>query len=397
MFDFKKDKQLNNQVSNQNATIAEKNALADLTSNAEKNNFDAKDIKVHSMPEKFLTGGYKKIITTSGVGQVSGASISGHKKSLLIGLLIGVLVLAILALGGWFLIKSIEQPTSTAETNNVISTAKEEVVTNTTTEEVVPEKKCSADTCGNCNPSECLDLEDSCHLEDLCLTTLSSNASTDNCPNYVCATGPLVQEKTDLSSETEKLTLAKDSDNDGLTDVEEGLWGTDPLKEDTDGDKYSDGHEVENLYSPIKAGSGNDAKLTSSSLVKNYTNNKFGYSLLYPSSWTVEDLKNNGEEVMFKATNGDFIEVIAQKLTTEYPSAKDWYLDQDSNINADQLSEVLIGNWSGVQSPNGLSIYLIRNNYLYALTHNIGLHTELTYQATFNFIQKSFKFFESPL
>jgi len=33
---------------------------------------------------------------------------------------------------------------------------------------------------------------------------------------------------------------AVDSDNDGLTDEEEKIYGTDPKKQDTDGDGYSD-------------------------------------------------------------------------------------------------------------------------------------------------------------
>ncbi len=37
---------------------------------------------------------------------------------------------------------------------------------------------------------------------------------------------------------------AKDSDQDGLTDPEEAIYGTDPHKADTDGDGYSDYDEI---------------------------------------------------------------------------------------------------------------------------------------------------------
>ncbi|MBI5037622.1 MAG: calcium-binding protein [Candidatus Kerfeldbacteria bacterium] len=45
-----------------------------------------------------------------------------------------------------------------------------------------------------------------------------------------------------------------DTDNDGLTDVQEGVWGTDILNPDTDGDGFLDGTEVQNGYNPNGTG-----------------------------------------------------------------------------------------------------------------------------------------------
>ncbi len=49
--------------------------------------------------------------------------------------------------------------------------------------------------------------------------------------------------------------LKKDSDGDGIPDVEELKIGTDPLNPDTDGDGYLDGVEVKLGYDPLKASS----------------------------------------------------------------------------------------------------------------------------------------------
>ncbi len=46
----------------------------------------------------------------------------------------------------------------------------------------------------------------------------------------------------------------KDSDNDGLPDVEELRYGTDPNNKDTDGDGFLDGEEVQNGYNPLGPG-----------------------------------------------------------------------------------------------------------------------------------------------
>lgn len=51
-------------------------------------------------------------------------------------------------------------------------------------------------------------------------------------------------------------SLFLDSDQDGLTDQEEKMIGTDPFKADTDSDGYSDGKEVESGYNPLKAAPG---------------------------------------------------------------------------------------------------------------------------------------------
>lgn len=51
-------------------------------------------------------------------------------------------------------------------------------------------------------------------------------------------------------------SLFLDSDQDGLTDQEEKMIGTDPFNPDTDGDGYSDGAEVRSGYDPLKAAPG---------------------------------------------------------------------------------------------------------------------------------------------
>lgn len=50
------------------------------------------------------------------------------------------------------------------------------------------------------------------------------------------------------------IDLNKDSDNDGLTDQQESLYGTNSLNPDTDNDGYLDGDEVQNGYNPLGAG-----------------------------------------------------------------------------------------------------------------------------------------------
>jgi hypothetical protein len=47
-----------------------------------------------------------------------------------------------------------------------------------------------------------------------------------------------------------------DSDQDGLSNAEEKIYGTDPYNADTDGDGYTDGEEVKSGYDPLKPAPG---------------------------------------------------------------------------------------------------------------------------------------------
>jgi hypothetical protein len=62
-----------------------------------------------------------------------------------------------------------------------------------------------------------------------------------------------------LVGSTSQMSFAQDSDNDGLTDAQEKLLGTDPNKPDTDGDGLLDGEEYFVYFTnPLKADSDED-------------------------------------------------------------------------------------------------------------------------------------------
>ena len=54
-----------------------------------------------------------------------------------------------------------------------------------------------------------------------------------------------------LSSNTGTVDPLGDPDNDGLTNAQEALWGTNPNNPDTDGDGFSDGKEVAACHNPL--------------------------------------------------------------------------------------------------------------------------------------------------
>lgn len=90
---------------------------------------------------------------------------------------------------------------------------------------------------------------------------------------------PPPEETIDLNKTAQALAATYyDSDNDGLSDWEERLWGTDPLLPDTDYDGTTDGEEVAQKRNPLIAGP-NDAltslAATSSAVSQNNTAHPF--------------------------------------------------------------------------------------------------------------------------
>ncbi|PJE76708.1 hypothetical protein COV05_02995 [Candidatus Uhrbacteria bacterium CG10_big_fil_rev_8_21_14_0_10_48_16] len=79
-------------------------------------------------------------------------------------------------------------------------------------------------------------------LDRIYCDQMSDELNRDTCLEFVL---------TSISEQdTEPSVQDEDSDGDGLTDLEESEYGTDPLNPDTDGDGYSDGDEVASGYDP---------------------------------------------------------------------------------------------------------------------------------------------------
>lgn len=355
-------------------------------------NFDLNQIKVHTMPEKFLSANKQKIVKNKAevlqtTEHVTAGPKNNLKRNILIGSIIGVVVIGLLGLGAWFLIKSIETP---QEEQMIEEQQKTEEQINQETEkqeeeEVVVEEMCSAENCFLCNQEECNLIPEACYWETNCLP------DDPTCMQGMCVKLEeySFEEELDTESGAENIVLEMsiDSDFDLLTDVEEVEWGTNALNTDTDGDGYNDGVELVNLYNPNVSGSGT-GKLIESNLIKVFENLDYDYSIFYPTSWQVQS--DFLDQVIFIPANGDFVQIIVQDNFDGF-SAKDWYLQQNSDIDESELIEVELAGMSGVKTLNGLNIYLADENYIYILSYNVGLRSELDYKTTFEMMQKSFQ------
>jgi len=180
-----------------------------------------------------------------------------------------------------------------------------------------------------------------------------------------------------------------DSDQDGLTDAEEALFGTDKSNPDTDGDTYSDGVEVINLYNPKIAGS---ARLYESDLVKTQVNNFHHYNLVYPASWQVKETQGS---VIFQDAQGEFFQVLIEPNSQGYVDIKKWYKDYLKLDPTTVTDTVVAGATPAIVSADQMHLYFIFGDNIYSLIYNINLRQNGNFMTTFKMIVKSFKLMSS--
>lgn len=177
------------------------------------------------------------------------------------------------------------------------------------------------------------------------------------------------------------VTPGRDSDGDGLTDVEEQtvyVTAVDVL--DTDNDGYNDGVEVENGYNP--AGSGT---LKDSGLIAAHANQAYGYSFWYPSAWDVQS-QSGGKTVLITAPTGGFIQVIAHDNEAG-DSLTQWYTNTLDVETAPAAMETA-NNFSYMVSEDGLTVYgMFRDDPATVLVVTYSpTNGRIEYRATFDML-----------
>lgn len=190
--------------------------------------------------------------------------------------------------------------------------------------------------------------------------------------------------------------LGIDTDQDGLTDVEERLYSTDPAKSDMDGDGFSDGNELKNLYDPLKL----ETRLDVSGIVNTYTNQAFKYALLYPASWVAKAVDpTNNREVMISSASGEFFTISVQDNPNKL-SPVDWYTTVVTpGGDTSRLQSFAYDTWSGVMTEDSLTVYLTRNEknleappLMYVIKYSLNTKNEINFITTFQMMLRSFIF-----
>ena len=313
-----------------------------------------KKVKIHTMPEKFY------------VEDTGGSSGKGTMWFVII----VIVVIALIVGGAYFVVKQFGGDTNEATVTNDIMVGEninEQVNTNTVVNDV-----------SNSN------VNDATNTHTNANQNLNTNSSLINVlPNANSVTNSVLN--------VNSITSSRDSDFDGLTDIEETLFNTSISIADTDSDNYADGQELVGGYDPNGAGT-----IESSSMVRRYTSDSLLYSILHPATWDINNDPQNASGMMF-TTDGEFIEVIVESNPSGF-SARDWYIKQSPGVSVSQIATVT--NWdgtlSGVKSVDGSVVYFVWNNSAYVINYNTNILSEANYKSTFEMMYRSFKIVTAP-
>ena len=182
-----------------------------------------------------------------------------------------------------------------------------------------------------------------------------------------------------------------DSDNDGLSDKEEIVLGTDKNSNDSDGDGFLDLEEVLTLNNPIGEG-----VMEKNSNMKKYVNNELNYSLFYPATWSYSSLSGEGS-IKFQAIDKQTIQIIIP-ANTDRLNIEEWYSTEVSAKRIKQEQRISKNNWNGLKSENNLNAYIIHPelaNRVFVIFYTPGVNYVLEYKNIFEMMINSFKIGEA--
>lgn len=176
-----------------------------------------------------------------------------------------------------------------------------------------------------------------------------------------------------------------DSDQDGLTDLEEQTYQTDVKISDSDKDGYQDGDEVKNLYNPLAS----IQKLIDSGLVIRYSNDLYAYEIFSPKGWLIKAIDDSRQKIEFIPDNSttEFVHLEAWENTTR-KSLLDW---QKSLYGVEPMENFQLGNQIALRSLDKKKVLVVNGDYVYTIVYDIS-SLEANFETTFEMMLASFIF-----
>ena len=123
----------------------------------------------------------------------------------------------------------------------------------------------------------------------------------------------------EVAAKVNKIDYNLDSDKDGLTDVMEKTYGTDPKNRDTDGDGYLDGVEVKNNYNPKGKGRLSTFKIAEPSLVVVEQASNYEPNMVYIESMNIKVPLQFAKEANEKSYQEALLTGVAHHPNTAMP------------------------------------------------------------------------------
>lgn len=184
-----------------------------------------------------------------------------------------------------------------------------------------------------------------------------------------------------------------DSDSDGLSDVEEPLYGTDPHNPDSDSDGFLDGNEVYHLYNPAAKA---PIRLLDSGLVHLFSS-PAGWSLYVPATWTSALDAPDGSAATVDTGHGEKFS-ISLLNNADHTPLSDWYLGQHPDAATSTVRSFMTkGGLEGLLSPDRLEAYFAWDGKVFELRYDLSGQPFVNFRTTFEMMLNSLKLVGAPV
>lgn len=176
-----------------------------------------------------------------------------------------------------------------------------------------------------------------------------------------------------------ELQLSKDSDSDGLTDIEERMYGTEYRNPDTDGDTFLDGNEVFHRYDPLGVA---PSTLLDTGAVKVFSESTLPFTVYYPTTWKATSALTNSTVTFQSAKLASVI--IAWSAKDADLTVEDWIVTnvEDADLKTLQASYTKEGYYT-LRSADDLVAYIDLGTSVYVMTYDLSTSTDISYTQTF--------------
>jgi hypothetical protein len=206
---------------------------------------------------------------------------------------------------------------------------------------------------------------------------------------------PDIAEKTFIEFPSILLGVGPDLDGDGLSDLSEEVFTTDPGMVDSDSDTYTDSHELYYLYNPAGF---QPMRLIDSQVATEFRNPIFGFRIYYPIQWVVGNIDQTYRQTLINAPNGEYIEIHTVDLA-DGQTFKDWFSANATTQKLSDLEEFTTRfEEVGLRRRDGLVYYFQDDRRrLYIMLYQANGNNVVNYKTVLEVMARSFRLFNNTV
>ena len=184
-----------------------------------------------------------------------------------------------------------------------------------------------------------------------------------------------------------------DSDSDGLSDVEELVFGTDPRVPDSDRDGFLDGNEAFHLYNPAAKA---PVRLLDSGLVVAFTG-PAGWGLYVPKSFTSTLESTDGSIATIRTGQGEAFRITIEDNPNRQ-SLGDWYQAKHPTVTTSQLRTITTkGGLEGLLGPDRLDAHFAWDGKIFILKYDLGDKPFINFRTSYEMMLNSLSLTGAPV